>query len=196
MKITFDLPHVFSPGSSPDEVRIVRAELRRCLTELKGSSAGNRGVPSLTKGPGKTQVTFGLPSVFHANSSPLDNARSLQCLLRCLTRVNVIYLQLRPGRVPPLYGSGVVYDRTQVWDSIPALYARRYGDCKSLTCALVAEYAVQGVQTRPVFRWISLKNGQTNYHILVHTPFAVQFEDPSKVLGMGLHENAYFKKTG
>lgn len=135
-------------------------------------------------------MVFDLPHVFHSQSYASDNATVLQALLHCLTHLNCLYLRRHP-KCPSLYESGVIYDRTMVWDTIPSLYNRGYGDCKSLTCALLAEYSCRRVWARPVFRWIVDAKKQTNYHILVQTSRG--FEDPSKILGMGKNENAHFR---
>lgn len=140
------------------------------------------------------QITYSLPHVFFPGSSQVENARVLKILLDMLIGLNESYL--KNHAVPNLYRSGVVYGRTQVWEPIPALYARGYGDCKSLTAALIAEYRKNGIVCQPVFRWIRSKDpnkiGSTDYHILVQTNKG--FEDPSKVLGMGKNENAHFHR--
>ena len=192
MQIEFCIPHVFTQGSNPEENRRVRNILVSTAETIQGS-CGKRGA-TLRNGPAYC-VTFDLPHCFDSASDPVSNAVALQALLHCLGAINLIYLQFRPGCIAPLYESGVYYERTTVWDSIPALYRRGFGDCKSLTAALVAEYAAQGIKSRPVFRWMVDKgDNQTNYHILVQTNHG--FEDPSKVLGMEQNENAYFKRTG
>ena len=143
------------------------------------------------------RICFDLPHVFNGQATDLANAYALRSLLDCLIRQNVLYLKLTNARVPRLYQSGVRYDRTKVWDSIPALYARKYGDCKSLTAALVAEYTVRGIKARPVFRFNPKADRGHDYHILVEVPRKngldrVQFEDPSRKLGMGAIEVAPF----
>ena len=134
------------------------------------------------------QITFSLPHVFNEKSNSVDNAYALRVLLDCLIDLNQAFLLNHPA--PSLYRSGVVYGRTTVWDSIPALYKRGYGDCKSLTAALIAQYRRAGVECEPVFRWVKNAAGGSDFHILVQT--ASGFEDPSKVLGMGKNENARF----
>lgn len=126
------------------------------------------------------QVTYELPHVFEPGSSRVENALALEQMLEFLIEINLAFL--RRHTVTPLYRSGVVYGRTEIWDSIPALYLRRFGDCKSLTSALVAEYRHRGIQARPVFRFRPRRDLHTDYHILVQTPKG--FEDPSKRLGM------------
>ena len=139
------------------------------------------------------QIVFNLPQVFSQGSDRAENSLVLRALLDNLIRINLIYLACESDRgrpVPSLYRSGVRYGRTVWWEPIPALYERGFGDCKSLTAALIAEYRNEGIPCNPVHRWIDGPNGTTNYHILVQTERG--FEDPSKVLGMGKDENAYF----
>jgi hypothetical protein len=192
VQIEFCIPHLFCQGSNFDENRRAKNILITTAETIQGS-CGKRGA-TIRNGPAYC-VTFDLPHCFDSASDPVSNAVALQALLHCLGAINLIFLQMRPGCIPALYDSGVYYERTTVWDSIPALYRRGFGDCKSLTAALVAEYAAQGIKSKPVFRWMVDKgDNQTNYHILVQT--SQGFEDPSKVLGMEKHENAYFKRTG
>lgn len=73
------------------------------------------------------RICLDLGGVFYPGASDEDNAQALQALLECLISVNRVYL--RRFRTPKLYESGVRYGRTQVWDSIPDLLTRRYGDC-------------------------------------------------------------------
>lgn len=187
MQIEFSIPFALVPGSNPWIDKRVRAVLGKALGNMRRSARGD-AQPSLRKGK-FGHVEFDLPHVFHSKSNPSDNAVVLQTLLHCLTHLNCLYLRMHEAL--PLYQSGVFYDRTMVWDTIPALYKRGYGDCKSLTCALLAEYSCQHVWAHPVFRWIVDSKGQTNYHILVQT--ARGYEDPSKILGMGNNENAHFR---
>lgn len=135
-------------------------------------------------------ISFNMPFVFYPGASQEDNAIVLRTSLEYLIRLNQIYL--RNHTVPGLYRSGVVYGRTTTWDSIPALYSKRYGDCKSLSAALIAQYRKNGVQAKPVFRFVTNKDGSTDFHILVQTKTG--FEDPSKALGMGADENKWFGK--
>jgi len=162
---------------------------KACMARLRGNA--NRKIPPLQRDG--NYVTFKLPYAFNLKSTKTDNAEALQALLHCLVAINIDYLENYPY-TPLLYNSGVYYKRTEIWDSIPALYARGYGDCKSLACALVAERIVRGEKAEPVFRWIKLESPQKLhlfYHILVLSENG--WEDPSKVLGMELHENSYFR---
>ncbi len=137
------------------------------------------------------EISFNMPHVFFPGAPTVENAAALRILLDCLINLDRAYL--RTHAAPSLYQSGVRYGRTRLWEPIPALYARRYGDCKSLSAALIAEYREAGEEAVPVFRWIRNANGGTDFHILVQS--ARGFEDPSKRLGMGTNENAHFMRT-
>ena len=102
---------------------------------------------------------------------------------------NMDFMRSHP-ETPSLYRSGVTYARTLWWEPIPALYARGTGDCKSLATALCAQYRLMGIRCQPVFRWVYNSGGGSDYHILVQTESG--WEDPSKILGMGRHENSKF----
>jgi hypothetical protein len=113
-------------------------------------------------------------------------------LLDALITLNLAFLQ--SYTVPTLYRAGVRYGRTKIWDTIPALYQKGYGDCKSLTAALIAQYRMAGVECEPVFRFVRNRDKSKDFHILVQSYSG--FEDPSKVLGMGANENARFFGPG
>jgi hypothetical protein len=147
------------------------------------------------------EIVFPIPHLFGSGTSPRENAEGLRALLDLTINLNTWFL--RHHSCPPLYGAGVVYGRTDDWECIPALYANgyhgtnkpgsnfpahygRFGDCKSLTAALVAEYRFQGRAAEPVFRFADLPGNSRLFHILVLTDNG--FEDPSKVLGMGKDE--------
>lgn len=128
------------------------------------------------------EIRFDLPHVYRPGANPVENAFALRALMNALIELNLAFLKFHP-RTPSLYQSGVVYARTITWDTIPALYLKRFGDCKSLTAALVAERRFRGEKAKPVFRFAANETGGEDYHILVQTPSG--FEDPSKRLGMG-----------
>ncbi len=134
------------------------------------------------------EITFNLPHVYFPGSSPEEDAYVLRHLLDCMVAVNRDYIRFHSP--PALYRSGVVYERTTIWDSIPALFAKRYGDCKSLACALIAEYQLQQIPAKPVFRYVVRPDGNKDVHILVQTNKG--YEDPSKVLGMPVDDVAPF----
>jgi hypothetical protein len=139
-------------------------------------------------------IPYNISHAFYPGADKTLNARTLRVLMRNLVELNLVYLEEAPRLgivVPPLYASGVVYDRTVWWEPIAALYERGFGDCKSLTGAWVAQQLMRGVKCEPVHRWVENDDGTTEYHILVHCGNGV-FEDPSKVLGMGDNEVAKF----
>lgn len=135
------------------------------------------------------QIVVNLPHVFRLGANSVENARVLKRLLDFMVNVNMDYMRDHPG-TPDLYRSGVIYARTTWWEPIPALYARKKGDCKSLATALVAQKRLRGIPCRPVFRFHPTGPGTADYHILVQTQTG--FEDPSKILGMGQHEIGKF----
>lgn len=187
MEITFNLPHLNQPGSSTAEKDKALGVLTDCIKRIRLDIPG--GLKAKLRQHG-SYFTFTLPHVFVAGANDVDNSIALNALLECLTRINQLYLQYHPG-TPELYHSGVRYARTKLWESIPALYDRTYGDCKSLTAALVAQYRHEGRKSKPVFRFKPRSHG-TDYHILVLSEKG--WEDPSKVLGMGQDENVWFRR--
>lgn len=194
MNITFDIPQYYSSDSTPEEKKDIAACLQECIDTFRRDSAKRIFVrkPSIER-TAKTQITFLLPDSFRPNSTSLANAQALRALLRCLSSIDRTYLKYRPGLIVPLYMTPVYYDRTIVWDSTPALYARGHGDCKTLACTQEAEYASQGIPCETVFRFDppSKEKPIMLYHILLITPYGqTVFEDPSKVKGMGSNENA------
>ena len=139
-------------------------------------------------------IPYNISHAFYPGADKTLNARTLRVLMRNLIELNLVYLEEAPRlgyAVPQLYASGVVYDRTYWWEPIDALYKRKFGDCKSLTGAWIAQQLIRGVKCEPVHRWVENPDGTTEYHILVHCGGGV-FEDPSKVLGMGETEVAKF----
>jgi hypothetical protein len=140
------------------------------------------------------RIVFNLPHLFRLDTSPVENSDGLRNLMETLVRFNLDYL--KNYKVPHLYRSGVVYGRTNMWEPIPALYERGFGDCKSLSAALIAQYEIRGIPASPVFRFsASSYRGDDHllYHILVQTTDG--YEDPSRKLGMGRDEWKYFQKN-
>lgn len=172
MKITFATPGLSNDSASREGKR-VRAIVNKYLPII-GEASYNLG-----------HITFKVKNAFGPRSSAAQNASALEALLRVLTELNCYYLRSRRHTkfIPYLYESGVIYSRTHVWDTIPALYMRGYGDCKSLTCARVAELLTYGERlVKPVFRFDPRPRG-TMFHILVMYPNG-DWEDPSRLLGM------------
>ena len=131
-------------------------------------------------------LVFDTSYFFRPDASKVEKALALRTLLDCLIDLNLTFLQYHSA--PSLYRSGVRYKRDQVWSPIPSLYQNGTGDCKSLACALVAEYRMQGIAAQPAFRFQApffkgTKLEYTLFHILVEMPSGL-VEDPSKKLGM------------
>jgi hypothetical protein len=183
LEIVFDFLHLCSPDSSPAELAKVQEATRKLLAYVNGGGPFWVHPNSLATCERQGRyVIFNFPNILEANSEHTDNAKVIRACLDYLVYVNRMYLARHPHTLP-LYNSGVFYKRTQVWDSIPALYARGYGDCKSLASALVAQYLQNGIQAKPVHRSSPRGVGTlSDYHVLVQTLDG--FEDPSKVLGM------------
>lgn len=169
MRLVFAIPGLSTDANSA-EGKLVRKMVNKYLPRIGKVTYGFDA------------LTFKVKGAFGLHSSAIKNAKALEALLMLLTEINCYYLRTRPP-VAPLYNAGVYYSRTTVWDSIPALYMRGYGDCKSLTAARVAELLTHGYsRVRPVFRFDRNRRG-TMFHILVMYPDGSP-EDPSKILGM------------
>jgi len=188
VEIRIQLPHVYSPGSDPADRQAATSVIHDVARTLK-----------LRRGffPGRacyfrddTCAVLSLENVFEAQSDALRNSQVLTVLLDGMIRLNRAYL--RRHAVPPLYESGVTYQRTTDWLPIPALYACQFGDCKSLGPARAAELLEHGQPARPVHRWYGRKDesgndtGIRDYHVLIMRPGA--WECPSRQLGMGAND--------
>ena len=172
MNIVFAIPG-FSLDSRSSEGREVRKAIDWCAARV-GSKRLKPGA-----------VVFTIDRAFNPRASDRANAAALETLLACLCELNKIWLRYHPNHVP-LYDSSVYYARTLVWDTIPALYQRGFGDCKSLTACRIAEMRTQGIWCRPCFRHKSQAH-ETMFHILVMLQDG-SWEDPSKALGMLSYE--------
>jgi hypothetical protein len=138
------------------------------------------------------RIPFDVGFVYHPKASDEDNAMVLRIFLEALVACDIIFLRMADRhrvKIPDLYHAGVVYDRTKVWDSIPDLYRRKHGDCKSLTAARIAELRHSGHPALPVFRFAPNPiTGGRDFHILVQR--GKGFEDPSKLLGMEAYHHS------
>lgn len=171
MEIKFALsPLLVSPGSN--EGKQARIAIKKCAREVGKAKMYPQG------------VAFGIDDAFRVRASKSKNAIALGALLDCLIDLDLVYLSAYPS-TPGLYNSGVVYRLMPTeapWDTIPTLYTRGYGDCKSLVAARIAELRRAGRVARPVFRHI--KDGWgTMYHILILHSNG-HWECPSRALGM------------
>lgn len=142
-------------------------------------------------------ISYNLGHVFYPGADKVMNAQTLREMIEMLVRVNLIYLTRAKAfgySVPSLYRSGVTYKRSGYWEPIPTLYGRKWGDCKSLASALIAEQRFNGIYSQPATRWLENEDGEIDYHILVQ--LGTEFEDPSYKLGMGKDEVAKFYGAG
>lgn len=167
MNIAFAIPG-FRTDSKSVEGRAVREVVSACAKQV-GSADFRPGL-----------VVFKIDRAFSPRASKDANARALEVLLAALCALDRLWLASH--RSVPLYQTPVYYARTMVWDTIPALYGRGFGDCKSLSACRVAELRSQGIWCRPVFRFQGTPSA-TMFHILL------MFEDgswecPSAALGM------------
>lgn len=118
----------------------------------------------------------------------LDVPRSTdtyESLLRALVRMNRWYRQNG-------WGSFTIYDGRiryraeppgqEVWQSIPALFARGEGDCVDLATARVAQLPKTVRATARLQEEGPNQTGGTLYHVVVATKNGI--EDPSRKLGM------------
>jgi len=169
MNIAFAIPG-FSVDSMSTQGRAVRKVIDTC----------GRRVGKVTYKPGV--VSFRIDGAFTMRSSARENATALETLLAALCALDRIWLQDFGHNTPGLYDTPVFYARTMVWDTIPALYARGFGDCKSLSACRVAELREDGIWCRPVFRFKGDPSA-TMFHILLMLPDG-SWEDPSAALGM------------
>jgi len=175
MKLDFAIPG-FPTDAQSAGGQLVRKVLFRCARHV--GKVHNRG---------RGLVTFEIDGAFDKRASDLDNARALQALMNCLCDLDSLWIRWNPG-TPHLYDS-VIYHRTNIWDSTPALIGRGFGDCKSLAACRIAELRRAGVWCRPVFRFQEIdgvpwvQTGYTMFHILIMFSDGT-WADPSKVLGM------------
>ena len=172
MNIVFAIPG-FSTDRSSAEGKLVRKTISQCANQVGSVKL----LPSA--------AVFGIDEAFRPRTSDRTNAVALEALLRCLTNLDLIWLRFHPA-TPGLYDSGVYYARTLVWDTIPAMYRRGFGDCKSLAACRVAELFRSGIWCRPVFRFKSRPN-MTMYHILLMFADGA-WECPSRILGMETYQ--------
>lgn len=190
MEIDVNLPYL-SNGSSPEPVdESILVALTSTVQKMAAKCLRSRPrVKPYHLGPTYGRiVTFDFKP-FSVGSNALDDAIALNAMLEGLIEANIVYM--RNKRFPSLFDTSVRYDRTKVWDSILGLIQRGYGDCKSLTAVRVAELRMMGYNAIPQFRWKRRDNGGKDFHILIDSELG--YEDPSRLLGMGMDENAWFR---
>ena len=178
-------------GSNPRERQAVQGVISRCdaalLRVYRAHPAAVHKLYRVRDGI----LYWGLPTA-EPLSDEVQNSEALDILVEGLIAINRIYIRCRP-ETRGLYRSGIRYDRTVEWDAIPYLYARGYGDCKSLTAALIAQFREQGHAARPVSRFRINPDGSYGFHILVLTNQG--WHDPSKTSGWALTKTQLFVAT-
>lgn len=148
-----------------------------------------------------TKIEFQLKLFGGANNREYTQIAIL-CLAECMTRVNVKWLVENPG-FPHLYKSGIRYKNDdpnygETMRDLPTMLSDgKWGDCASLGPARAAELRYAAMQRghysnfkfQPFIKWRQTDDGVWRFHVLVRWIWPngrITFEDPSKVLGMGL----------
>lgn len=171
MEIAFALPPLLvNPRST--EGQCARKVIKQCAHAVGKAKMCPEG------------VVFGVDDAFYAQASKSSNATALRALLDCLVDLDIIYLKANP-KTPGLYEARVFYHFMPTrapWDTIPTLFSRGYGDCKSLAAARIAELRCRGQVANPVFRFLK-NNWGTMFHILILHSNGT-WECPSRILGM------------
>jgi len=171
MHIAFDLPPLLvNPGSN--EGQRARSVIRKYALQLGSAKMRPEG------------VVFGIDDAFHPHASKTANAIALRALLDCLIDLNLICLDACPT-LPDLYQTRIFYHlmpHNAAWETIPTLYRRGHGDCKSLVAARVAWLRRHGRAAIPVFRNVTDGWG-TMFHILILHGDG-RWECPSRIKGM------------
>ena len=110
-----------------------------------------------------------------------DGIEECEALLEGLVRLDLA--QLRRGLAPPIYQSGVRYEREprghEQWQTAVQANRTKRADCEDLSAWLAASYRLVGVDAACVVRDVApgLK------HVVVQLPDG-SIEDPSARLGM------------
>jgi hypothetical protein len=192
MNIPFNAPHLVSSSVLESDKAYGVAAFRRCLERL-------RKVTDVSLVRSGHLYVFCFPDAFEPNSNRTVNSIVLRHLLDCLIALNMGYLDIPVRNRPvittlPLYSSGVRYDRDPEWMTIESACRKKLADCKTLTAYMIAQLRKQNRFASPVFRWVENSQDGQDFHILVEVErsreFPTGYTDPSKVLGMGSHENA------
>ena len=108
-------------------------------------------------------------------------------MLEALVMVNLGVLRNKRLGVPPLYESGVRYERektrgVECWLDAYTCWHQGWGDCDDLACWRAAELILQGVSAVPVIQVQRWKPAM--FHIVVGDSNGRIIDDPSNRLGM------------
>lgn len=113
----------------------------------------------------------------------LGSLTSVQVFLHALQLVD--QNQLRSGRYPSLYKSGVRYEKeppgVEDWQTVSRMYRSKVADCEDIAAWRAAELVVSGED--PKARAVLKRVRPGLIHCLVRRGTG-QMEDPSRVLGM------------
>jgi hypothetical protein len=185
MIIPVDIRHVLLPGSNPEEYKIVMGALQECLTSISQAYYRRHGTAAKTLPLSRVSsdgfAEINMDHVFRADSDPVDDSQALKPLLDCMVKINRAFF--RHWDCKSLYECGARYARTHDWRPMPSLIESSKGDCKSLGPARCAELLEEGHSCMMIHRWAKRDDGGTDFHILLMVD-GVQYEDPSKILGM------------
>lgn len=116
---------------------------------------------------------------------PWNGPSDLAPALAALVGLNCDIMRRR--QLPPLYSSGVRYEREtrladgtprEQWLTAPVVLLRQAGDCEDLASWRAAELRLQGIPAMAV-----PKRSSVGWHIVVQYPDGT-IEDPSRKLGM------------
>ncbi len=144
--------------------------------------------------------------LFDGDDDETDAFLSLRIVMHGCTFLyacNVEYLLSKFGqdrnKSPNLYDTAIFYQTPEnpcggdVWQNIPTILKRGFGDCKDLACYLAAQRTVRdGILCRPMVKRKFFNDGFALYHIIVKHEDRCRCgycdanyeEDPSIVLGM------------
>lgn len=131
--------------------------------------------------------------IYNGSQSQKDASLSMRATMYgCdfLYRCDMDFLLAYGDQVPRFYDAGLRYKTPNdpcggdVWQDIPTLLGRKFGDCKDLACFRAAELVVKDkIQARPYVKRKFFADGFALYHVVVLLPNG-EFEDPSIALGM------------
>jgi hypothetical protein len=136
--------------------------------------------------------------VFELDTKNKEQAAELLCALTLLLVPEAV-ADIRKGKLPPLYRSGVKYNKQNpqacAFRMPSDVKKRRNGDCKQLVLWRLAELAASGEKATPRVMWLNDRKG-LQAHILIRRADG-DLEDPSVNLGMkGLNANSVKQKRG
>jgi len=122
-------------------------------------------------------------------TDPSDEAKKANAELICALTMLLVPQAMRDikaRKVPPLYKSGVKYQRQNpkacAFRMPSDVQKRRNGDCKQLVLWRIAELHIAGEKATPRVMWLNHRDG-LQAHIQIRRKDGTT-EDPSVILGM------------